>query len=102
MLNLSGTSLQTDMVEAASPILKPGLESALLIGAAADQILRKPGFDGRVISVGSKAAFIVSSQGAILAFSQPDQQPHPRAVLSGRRNGGFVIRRSIGYGCGIT
>ena len=79
---LSGTSLQTDMVEVASSNVKPGRETALLVGATADQILRKPGFTGRVIAVGSKAAFIISGQSLMLAFSRPDQQPHPRTVLS--------------------
>ena len=53
-----------------------------LVGATADKILRSPGFTGRVIMVGGKAAFVVGGQSLMLAFSQADQQPHPRAVLS--------------------
>ena len=127
---LSGTSLQTDMVDLmgtckvppltkgrlggvkwrspltppsqggepnlphtqlGSPSLKPGRKTALLVGATADQILRKPGFTGRVLAVGSKAAFIISHQSHILAVSRPDQQPHPRAVLSGMDLRSFTV-----------
>ena len=82
MLMLSGTILPTDMGNVASTDVKPGRETALLVGATADKILRKPGFTGRVIAVGSKAAFIISGESHMLAVSRPDQQPHPRAVLS--------------------
>lgn len=79
---MSGTGPETDMVETASPNVEPVRETALLVGAAADRILRKPGFAGNVIAAGSKAAFVISEKNLILAFSRADQQPHPRAVLS--------------------
>ena len=79
---MSGTGPETGMVGTASPNVEPVRETALLAGAAADQILRQPGFAGRVIAAGSKAAFVISEQNLILAFSMADQQPHPRVVLS--------------------
>ena len=46
--------------------------------------------------MGSKAAFILSGNNLILAFSMADQQPHPRAVLSEldlrRLTGGMPVR----------
>ncbi len=55
---------------------------AHLIGAKANCILKAPGFNGRVIAAGSKAAYITGVDGSILAICPLDQQPHPRAVLS--------------------
>ena len=82
MQMLSGTDLQVSMVDWGQPDVMPGRGTALLVGATAGRILREPGFTGDVIAVGSKAAFIISSHGRVVAFSRLDQQPHPRAVLS--------------------
>ena len=69
----------TDRAPAMGPITEG---EAHLIGAKASCILKAPGFNGRVIAAGSKAAYISGADGSILAICQPDQQPHPRAVLS--------------------
>jgi hypothetical protein len=82
MQKLSGTDLPAPKVDSGKSDWMPGRRTALLVGATAGRILREPGFTGDVIAVGSKAAFVISSNSRVVAFSNPDQQPHPRAVLS--------------------
>ncbi|MEC9446381.1 MAG: hypothetical protein VYC59_06345, partial [Chloroflexota bacterium] len=53
-----------------------------LIGSKANRILSAPGFSGEVISAGSRAVYIETVDGEILAACRPDQHPHPRSFLT--------------------
>ena len=53
-----------------------------LIGAKANRYLSNPGFSGQVIAVGTRAAYIATDDGNILAACPLDQHPHPRSFLT--------------------
>ena len=53
-----------------------------LIGSKANRILSAPGFSGEVLSTGSRAVYIETVDGEILAACRPDQHPHPRSFLT--------------------
>ena len=53
-----------------------------LIGSKANRCLSTPGFSGQVIAGGSRAVYIASDDGNILAACRLDQQPHPRSFLT--------------------
>ncbi|MDA0264825.1 MAG: DUF2877 domain-containing protein [Chloroflexi bacterium] len=60
-----------------------------LIGTKAYRYLSAPGFSGEVISAGTRAVYIATSNGDILAACRPDQQPHPRSFLTDLDLSGF-------------
>ena len=64
---------------------EPGLSprpTIMAMGVKAGQCLSTPGFSGEVISAGTRAAYIATNKGEILAVCRPDQQPHPRSFLT--------------------
>jgi hypothetical protein len=52
------------------------------VGARASGYLNTPEFSAHVMAAGSKAVFLISPEGNILAASQADQGPHPRSFLT--------------------
>ena len=68
-----------------------------LIGAKANRILSAPGFSGEVISAGSRAAYIETADGEILAACRPDQCPHPRSFLTDLDLAGLEIGLSVWF-----
>ena len=52
------------------------------IGATANGYLNTPGFAGEVTVASSRAVYITTDDGDILAACSPDQQPHPRSFLT--------------------
>lgn len=52
------------------------------IGLKAHRYLTSPGFSGRVIAAGSRAVYIATDSGELLAACPMDQQPHPRSFLT--------------------
>ncbi|MCH2676439.1 MAG: DUF2877 domain-containing protein [Dehalococcoidia bacterium] len=66
-----------------------------LIGSKANRILSAPGFSGEVISAGSRAVYIETVDGEILAACRPDQHPHPRSFLTDFDLAGLEIGLSV-------
>jgi len=60
-------------------VLRPSVKQ---IGLKAHRTLTTPGFSGRVVSVGSKAVYIATDDGELLAACPLDQQAHPRSLLT--------------------
>lgn len=72
-MTMTATSKITDMGT------RPSVQQ---IGFKARRYLTAPGFSGRVIAAGSRAVYINTDDGDLLAACSMDQQPHPRSFLT--------------------
>ena len=52
------------------------------VGFKAHRCMTAPGFSGSVIAAGSRAVYISTDDGDLLAACSMDQQPHPRSFLT--------------------